>query len=662
MNTPSDIYRRISQPPARKFHLGLDGVVHGLQGTIRRNSGLQRKLMVDADKAIKLSEQWGSQNDSDLRSQLSDFRAIFHRGGRAMDDALIPALGALREAAFRCTGLRPYPVQLAGALALHKGYLCEMATGEGKTLTAGIAGVLSGWLGRPCHVITVNDYLVQRDSDGLRPLYAFCGVKNSFVTGTMPPDQRKIAYRADVVYITSKELLADFLRDRIRLSGLYNPERWGIRRLLQPRMAVENGLVQRGLHSAIVDEADSVLIDEAVTPLIISAPRPNTMLTNAVEMASHLADSLEHGKDYKVDLQYGDVEFTDDGRDRVEERCGLLPGFWRGEWRREELLKQALVARELFLRDKQYIINDGKVSIVDEFTGRSMPNRSWREGLHQAIEAKEGLNMTNPAETMARMSFQRFFRLFPRLAGMTGTAWEARDEFWRIYHLPSVRIPTNRPCIRRDLSDKVYAKESQKWDAVVAEIKRMHEIGRPVLVGTRSVRASELLSHKLHEVGIEHRVLNASRHSEEAVIVAQAGQPKQVTIATNMAGRGTDIRLGEGVAAIGGLHVIATERHESGRVDRQLWGRAARQGDPGSSQTYVSLDDEILAKHLKPAMRKAARAAFAGLPLGTQVARKAFNTAQGHAERLAFRRRRDVLRMDTWLDESLSFAGGGGGF
>lgn len=658
MNTPSDIYRRVGQPTARKFHKGLDGVIHGLQGGWQRRGGVLDKLLADAHQADELSAKRLSEPDGALREMLHGFRDVFRRGGREAETSMVPALGALREAAFRCVGLRPYPVQLAGALALHRGLLAEMATGEGKTLTAGLAGVLAGWLGRPCHVITVNDYLVQRDADWMRPLYAFCGLKVAFVTGAMTPENRQRAYQADVVYVTSKELLADFLRDRIRLAGLHNPERWGLRRLLQPRLAVEGGLVQRGLHTAIVDEADSVLIDEAVTPLIISSPHANPLLSQAVELASHLADALQPGEDYRADLRYGEIELTEAGKAKVEERCGLLPGFWRGSARREELLKQALVAREFFHRDKQYIVADGKVSIVDEFTGRAMPNRSWREGLHQAIEAKEGLAMTNPAETIARMSFQRFFRMFPRLSGMTGTAWEAADEFWRIYHLPVVRIPTNRPCVRRDLPDRMFLTEAEKWDAAVAEIRQLHASGRPVIVGTRSVRASEMLSHRLFEAGVQHRVLNASRHSEEAAIVAKAGELGQVTIATNMAGRGTDIRLGPGVSGLGGLHVLATERHESGRVDRQLWGRAARQGDPGSAQAFVSLEDELLAKHVKPAMLRAVKGAFQGRAPGKlAMARRMFALAQHNAQRLAFTRRREVLRMDTWLDEALSFAG-----
>jgi preprotein translocase subunit SecA len=660
LNTPSDIYRRIGAPDARKFHKGLDGVVHRAVGGWRRRGQILQKLLRDAGEADRLSQAWGERSDADLHAELEACGQRFRRGGRDVEQHLIPALAVLREAASRYLGLRPYVVQLAGALALHRGFLAEMVTGEGKTLTAGLAAVLAAWSGRPCHVITVNDYLVERDAGWLRNLYAACGLKVGFVTGKLQPPARQRAYQADITYVTAKELLADFLRDRIRLCGLHSPQRWGVRRLLNPRVGVEDGLLLRGLHTAIVDEADSVLIDEAVTPLIISSPRPNDSLREAVELASHLAETLLPEEDYTVNLRYGEVEFTDAGKSKVSERCGLLPGFWRGNLRREELIRQAIIARELFLRGKQYIIHDGKVQIVDEFTGRAMPQRTWREGLHQAIEAKEGLAMSDPAETMARMSFQRFFRLFPQLCGMTGTAWEAAGELWQIYHLPVVRIPTNRPCIREHLPDRVFLTEAEKWDAVVEEVRRRHERGQPVLIGTRSVGTSELLSRRLFEAGLNHHLLNASRHGEEAVIVSKAGEPGQITIATNMAGRGTDILLGPGVAGLGGLHVLATERHESGRVDRQLFGRAARQGDPGSAQVFISAEDELLRRHLKPAARASLRTALkAGSTVAAPVARACFSSAQSAAQSLAFRQRREVLRMDTWLDEALSFTGGG---
>jgi preprotein translocase subunit SecA len=330
----------------------------------------------------------------------------------------------------------------------------------------------------------------------------------------------------------------------------------------------------------------------------------------------------------------------------------VLPGFWRGEQRRAELVRTALVAREFFQRDRQYILSDGKVVIVDEFTGRPMPQRTWREGLHQAIEAKEGIELSDPTETVARMSFQRFFRCFHRLSGMTGTAWEAAAEFWQIYRLPVVRIPTNRPCVRRHWPDRIFREEASKWAAVADEIERIHRTGRPLLVGTRSVAASEHLARQLKSRGLEFHVLNATRLAEEAMIVSVAGERGRVTIATNMAGRGTDIRLGPGVAELGGLHVIATERHESGRVDRQLFGRSGRQGDPGSAQAFVSAEDELVRRHLPKAAQRILRSTE-----NRAFVKAAFALAQRRAQRLAWKQRAAVLRSDAWLDEALSFAG-----
>jgi preprotein translocase subunit SecA len=417
-------------------------------------------------------------------------------------------------------------------------------------------------------------------------------------------------------------------------------------------------LVQRGLHSAIVDEADSVLIDEAVTPLIISGEAPNPEQVEAFRQASALAGELEEGRHYRVNHRYREVDLTPAGKERLAELSHVLGGLWTGKRRREELVVQALTAREHYLLDKQYVVDKEKVVIVDEFTGRLMPDRTWRDGLHQAVEAKELLNVNPPKDTYARISFQRFFRLYRKLAGMTGTAAEARREFWQIYRLPVVVLPTNRPCVRRVLPDRVFATDSVKWEAVVEEIRRLHTADRPVLVGTRSVRASEHLAGLLAAEGLEHQVLNAVRHAEEAQIVARAGQAGGITVATNMAGRGTDIKLGSDVAERGGLHVLATERHEAGRIDRQLFGRSARQGDPGSAQAFVSLDDELPRRytpHLRSAV--AARYGSTGREVASRWAARLFDVAQRRAERLALRQRKAVLGTDQWLDEYLGFAG-----
>ncbi|MEW6302143.1 MAG: preprotein translocase subunit SecA [Verrucomicrobiota bacterium] len=661
MITPTQEYRRIGHRRPEKLFTGLDAGVHALSGYYHRRGGVLDTLRRDADAVEAQAADWKNLTDHDLRQKLHEYRDAFRRGERRCPDLVIPALAAIRETAERQIGLRPFPVQIMGALALHRGYLAEMATGEGKTLTAGLAAVLAGWTRRPCHIITVNDYLVQRDPDWLKQLYQFCGVRVGTVTAAMNPLERQQGYAADVTYATSKEILADFLRDRLRLGGVDHPTRRLIRQLLHSRQPNREGLVMRGLHTAIVDEADSVLIDEAVTPLIISSPSKNPILQDVVKHASEVVAPLESGTDYTVSLRYREVELTDAGREKVEAECASLPGLWHSDERRTELIKQALQAREFYRLGKQYIISEGKIVIVDEFTGRPMPQRSWRQGMHQAIEAKEGLEITDPSETIARLSFQRFFRYYHQMSGMTGTAHEAATEFWQIYRLPVVTIPTNKPCIRQHGEDRIFLAEDEKWRAIVEEIERVHGTGRPVLVGTRSVAASDKLALLLTERKLEFKLLNAVRLREEALIIAEAGQPGRITIATNMAGRGTDIKLGQGVAERGGLHVIATERHESGRVDRQLFGRAARQGDPGSAQAFVSADDELVRRYLSRPMQRLLENILRGkIPGQHRLAASIFKLAQNNSQNLAFKQRKSVLRMDTWLEESLSFTGSTG--
>jgi len=658
MITPTQNYRRTSFHQPKPALKGLDARVNSAIGMYKRRRSVLAELREEAEKIDARAGEWLELSDATLHERLMEFREQFRRGGKEVERLVAPALAAIREAADRKLGLRPFIVQLMGALALHRGQLAEMATGEGKTLTAGVAGVLAGWTKHPCHVVTVNDYLVQRDAEWLRPLYTFCGVRVGFVTGPMDPGERVKGYGADLTYVTSKELLADFLRDRLRLGSVTDPTRRLIRHLLAPRTAAQDGLVMRGLHTGIIDEADAVLIDEAVTPLIISAQRKNEILQEAGRIANAIVQDLEREADYRTNLRYREIELTDSGRTKVAARCSELPGLWRGHDRRLELLQQALVAREFFQRDKQYIITDGKIVIVDEFTGRQMPQRTWRQGLHQAIEAKENLPISDPTETIARLSFQRFFRCFERLAGMTGTAREASGEFWQIYKLPVVRIPTNRPCIRAHWPDRVFVDDRSKWLAVANEVEGLHATGRPILVGTRSVASSEKLAALLAERGLDFRVLNAVRHQEEAAVVALAGEPGHITIATNMAGRGTHIKLGHGVAALGGLHVLATERHESGRVDRQLFGRSARQGDPGSARAFVSAEDELIRRYLpKPLQEMLKRSLQGRVPVSQSIAQTCFAVAQRKAQRIAFKQRAGVLRTDTWLDEALSFAG-----
>jgi preprotein translocase subunit SecA len=658
--TPSQEYRRTSFHAPERLLKGLDANVYALFGAYHRRSQVLAELHREAEKIDALRPTVADLSDHHLQEKLLGYRQVFRRGGRGQTEVLLPALAAIREAAGRKMGLHPFHVQMMGALALHRGYLVEMATGEGKTLTAGLAATLAGWTRHPCHIITVNDYLVQRDAEWVKPLYHFCGVRVGFVTAQMDPAARRQGYGADVTYVTSKEVLADFLRDRLRVGELKDPARRLIRRLLAPQLAVDDGLVLRGLHTAIVDEADSVLIDEAVTPLIISTQHENQALREVVQVAQEIVEPLEPDLDYQVNHRYREVELTKTGHEKLESRCASLTGIWRGNDRRLELVRQALLAREFYLSGKQYVIVEGKIVIVDEFTGRPMPQRSWRQGMHQAIEAKERVSVTDPAETIARLSFQRYFRLYHKLSGMTGTAREAAGEFWQIYRLAVIRIPTNKPCIRVHHPDRLFPDEPSKWKAVVEEIVRLNATQRPLLIGTRSVAASEKLAAMLSERGLYFRLLNAVRNQEEAAIIASAGSLSQITIATNMAGRGTDIKLEHGVPELGGLHVIATERHESGRVDRQLFGRSARQGDPGSAQAFVSGEDELIRRYLPKPIRHNLKAALAAHVPGRQVLGEAgFALAQRKAQKLAFRQRKAVLRVDDWLEEALSFTGAG---
>ncbi len=655
---PTQDYRRSDyRVPTRPF-TGLDAVVNRYIGAYRSRAAVAAGLLKESESIIQLEREYRDLTNAELQRRLIEFREHFRRGGRQVPAYVGPALAAIREAADRQLGLRAFPVQIMGALALHRGLLAEMATGEGKTLTAGLAAVLAGWSRRPCHVITVNDYLVERDATWLETFFHFCGVRVGRVVGSAPPPERVKGYECDVTYVTSKELLADFLRDRLHLGRLQDPTRRLIRHLLQPQTAARSPLVLRGLHTAIVDEADSVLIDEAVTPLIISASHKNETLRNAAGFACEMVRALEPGVHYQINHRYKEVELTEAGQGTLVEQVQKLPGLWQGPERRLELVIQALVAREFFHRDKQYILDNGKVVIVDEFTGRPMPQRTWQAGMHQAIEAKEGIEISDPSETIARLSFQRFFRCFHKLSGMSGTAREAAGELWQSYGLAVITIPPNRPCARQHWPDRYFATEPAKWEAIAAEARRIHALGRPILIGTRSIAASERLGALLAADGLEPRVLNAARLKDEASTIALAGDPGRITIATNMAGRGTDIKLGDGVAAAGGLHVMASERHESGRIDRQLFGRSGRQGDPGSAQAFVSVEDELIQRYRPGPVRRT----LAGAWQRDSAWKERFlawgcDYAQKKAQNSARKQRNTVLRSDLWMDQALSFAG-----
>jgi len=636
---------------------GLDAAWVAGVGLAGRLVPRQQMYLRRAEKILALEKHFSEMTDGKLREAARGLRDVFRLRRDKLSD-LEQAFAVVREVAIRQIGEKPFLVQVAGALALERGCIAEMATGEGKTLAATMPATVAGWRGQGCHIITVNDYLARRDAEWMGKIYRFCGLAVAYVEQQTPPAERKLAYTADVTYCTNKEVAADYLRDRLALGRFRGLSSALLAEVAGGGRSVVDRVVQRGLNFAIVDEADSILVDEAVTPLIISGPGPNPEQADAFRKAAQLADELSSRADYRVNSRYREVELTDKGRMRLAELTKALDGFWRGSHRREELVTMALTAKELYLRDKQYVIDNDKVVIVDDFTGRLMADRNWRDGLHQAVEAKERLEVTPPKDTYARVSFQRFFRMYRKLAGMTGTAKEATAEFWQIYQLPVVVIPTNRPCVRRHLPDIVLPTEAAKWRKIVSEIRCIHATGRPILVGTRSVRASEHLSELLKTENLEHQVLNAVRHREEAQIVAAAGQAGKITVATNMAGRGTDIKLGRGVAKLGGLHVIAAERNESARIDRQLFGRCARQGDPGSAQAIVCIEDEFVSRYAKGVIGYLKKRHSNGEEdMASPLTSFAFNLAQIRAERLALRRRKGVMKADHWLDENLSFAG-----
>jgi len=597
-------------------------------------------------------------SDEELAWQGRALRAEIRSRGFATD-VVGRAFGLAREASSRKLGLRHFDVQVIGGWVLLHGMVAEMRTGEGKTLAATLPAVTMALAGVPVHIITVNDYLARRDSEWMGPLYRALGLSVGCVTGGMPQDERRAAYRCDITYCTNKEIAFDYLRDRLELGRRPGPIQMRVERL-HASAPLADRLRLRGLCYAIVDEADSVLIDEARTPLIISGPGDGSYEAEVYRRAIELSESLVAGRDYEIDFPRRQVDLTGGGRDNLVQRAAPLGGIWSGRLRREELVRTALTARHLYHRDKHYVLKAGKVQIVDEYTGRLMPGRSWEGGLHQMIETKEGCAVTTENETMARISYQRFFRRYLTLAGMTGTAREAADELWTVYRLRVVFIPTHRPMILRLLPTRVFATAEEKWTAVAARLAELHAKGRPVLVGTRTVADSERLGQILTAAGLRCRILNAVQDEAEAEIIAEAGQVGRITVATNMAGRGTDIKLGEGVAGRGGLHVMATAHHDAGRIDRQLSGRAGRQGDPGSCETFVSLEDEILDAHPTRALGIVARSWVApGTRIGRWVARRMVLGSQRAAERRHFLARRDLLRFDESLDATLAFSGAG---
>ncbi len=649
------------------------GLWHGVVRPLLRLPGLERRRALRLVARVDaLAQATAALDDAQLRALAQRLRVALRRDGFA-PEPVAQLFAVVREAAGRVLGKRHYSTQLMAGWWLLQGALVEMATGEGKTFAATLPAIAAALAGLPVHVITVNDYLAERDAATMAPLYRFFGLEVQAVVHGLTPAQRRAAYAAHVTYASNKELAFDYLRDRAALGDRASPLHLAVEGLRSGRPR-DTGIVLRGLVFGIVDEADSVFIDEARTPLILSMRQDGSLLRAPCDAALRIAAALQPGQHYLLEPAHRRVFLTTAGRDVVEDHGppdgppddppdgqpdGPAPLF-ASPREANEMVERALAALHLYARDQHYVVVEGKVQIVDEATGRAMPDRAWERGLHQMIEAKEDLELTGLRGTLARITYQRLFRRYLRLAGMSGTATEVAAEIGRTYGLPVVRAPLHRPSQRSWGGTRCVADATSKWQAVVDAVAQAAvRDGRPVLVGTRTVKASEDLSALLSARHIDHVVLNARQDGDEAATIARAGQPGRVTVATNMAGRGTDILLGDGVAQRGGLHVILTEYHESRRIDRQLVGRSARQGDPGSAQAIVALDDELFVTQAPWLVRR----------LGGQACRNGASAAlllallRRAAQSVAEARNRQVrhanLRQDRRFARLLAFAGRG---
>ena len=590
-----------------------------------KNDRELKKLSLILEEINKLEPSMGALSDPQLKAKTGYFKEKLEKGAE-IDDILAEAFAVVRETARRTLMMRPFDVQVIGGLVLHEGKIAEMKTGEGKTLAATMPVYLNALTGRGVHVVTVNDYLARRDAEWMGPIYKFLDLSVGVIVHGVDDDERRAAYNSDITYGTNNEFGFDYLRDNMKFD-------------------LED-YVQREFNYAIVDEVDSILIDEARTPLIISGPSEES--TDLYYRINQIIPRLKKDQDYTIDEKSRTVVLTEDGVAKAERYLKVQNLF---EPKNIEILhhvNQALKAHTLFKKDVDYLVRNGEVLIVDEFTGRVMPGRRYSDGIHQALEAKEKVKIERENQTLASITFQNYFRMYEKLAGMTGTADTEAAEFKEIYGLEVIIAPTNMPMIRTNYSDVIYKTEKEKFDAVIEEIKDLNRLNRPVLVGTISIERSELLSKYLVRTGIKHHVLNAKNHEKEAEIIAQAGQPGAVTISTSMAGRGTDIKLGEGVAELGGLHILGTERHESRRIDNQLRGRAGRQGDMGSSRFYLSLEDDLLrifgAERISSVMDRIG--IEEGQPIEHNLISKAIENAQKKVEGQNFDIRKHLLEYD----------------
>ena len=595
-----------------------------------RNQRELDRIQKIVDQIEALEPKFEKFSDSELQQMTEQFKERY-QNGESLDDLLVEAYAVVREGSKRVLNMRPYPVQLMGAVVLHEGNIAEMKTGEGKTLASTMPAYLNALTGEGVHVVTVNEYLAERDKTEMGKLYEFLGLTVGLNISGMSNEEKKQAYQCDITYGTNNEFGFDYLRDNM---VLYKEQ-----------------MVQRPLNYAIIDEVDSILIDEARTPLIISgtAKKPVALY----EQADKFVRTLKREEDFTFDVKSKSVQLTEEGINKAEQFFGVDNLFDLSNVSLTHHINQALKAHVVMQRDTDYVVQDGQVIIVDQFTGRLMKGRRYSDGLHQAIEAKEGLKIQNESMTLASITFQNYFRMYKKLAGMTGTAKTEEEEFRNIYNMEVVAIPTNKPVIRIDKPDMIYKTMDAKFKAVVEEVKKRHAKGQPVLIGTVAVETSEHLSNLLKKERIKHNVLNAKNHHREAEIIEQAGQKGAVTIATNMAGRGTDIKLGEGVPELGGLCVIGTERHESRRIDNQLRGRAGRQGDPGESQFFLSMEDELMRRfgsdNLKQMMDRLG--IDEDMPIESKMVTRAVESAQKRVEGNNFDARKTLLAYDDVLRE-----------
>lgn len=587
-----------------------------------------KRLTKTAEQIDALATDMEKMSDEQLRAKTEEFKARYQKG-ESVESLLVEAFAVVREAAKRVLGLYPYPVQLMGGISLHDGNISEMKTGEGKTLTATMPVYLNALTGKGVHVVTVNEYLASRDATEMGRLYEFLGLTVGLNLNGLSKEEKQAAYAADITYSTNNELGFDYLRDNM---VLYKEQK-----------------VQRPLHYAVIDEVDSILIDEARTPLIISGSAQKS--TQLYIQANAFVSRLKKDEDYTYDEKTKGVQLTEEGMTKAEKAFGIENLFDISHVALNHHIIQALKARSSMHRDVDYVVQDGEIVIVDQFTGRLMKGRRYSDGLHQAIEAKEGLEIQNESMTLATITFQNYFRMYEKLAGMTGTAKTEEEEFRNIYNMYVVVIPTNRPVVRDDRPDLIYASMDGKFRAVVEDIAERHKKGQPVLVGTVAIETSEIISKYLSKKGVPHNVLNAKNHGREAEIIADAGKQGAVTIATNMAGRGTDIKLGEGVKELGGLCVIGTERHESRRIDNQLRGRSGRQGDPGVTQFYLSMEDELMRRfgsdNMKSMMERLGMDDTQ--PIQSKMVSRAVESAQKRVEGNNFDARKQLLSYDDVL-------------